>query len=64
MSRNPEKSQSRPKSTVLAKLIETKSRLTFWNCRDFLDRRDWLFFGVEIESLDRDHVETDRDPQG
>jgi hypothetical protein len=40
------------------------SRLTFWNCWDFLDRRDWLFFGVKIESLDRDHVETNRDPQG
>jgi hypothetical protein len=25
------------------------SRLTFWNCRDFLGRWDWLFFGVEIE---------------
>ncbi len=44
--------------------ISQSSRLTFWNCRDFLDRRDLLFFGVEIESLDRDHVETNRDPQG
>ncbi len=58
--KNLDKSRSRPKSTVLAKLIETKSRLTFWNCqdfldhRDFLDRRDWPFFGVE----------TNRDPQG
>ncbi len=43
--------------------ISWSSRLTFWNCRDFLGRRDWLFFGVEIESLDRDHVETNRDPQ-
>jgi hypothetical protein len=30
------------------------SRLIFWNCRDFLDRQDWPFFGVKIESLDRD----------
>jgi hypothetical protein len=29
--------------------ISRSSRLTFWNCRDFLDRRDWYFFGVEIE---------------
>ncbi len=43
--------------------ISRSSSLTFWNCRDFLGRRDWLFFGVEIESLDRDHVETNRDPQ-
>jgi hypothetical protein len=32
------------------------SRLTFFWCQDFLDRRDWLFFGVEIESLDRDTI--------
>jgi hypothetical protein len=29
--------------------ISRSSRLTFWNCRDFLDRRDWYFLGVEIE---------------
>ncbi len=34
--------------------ISWSSRLTFWNCQDFLDRQDWLFFGVE----------TNRDPQG
>ena len=52
-------------STDFSILIEISrsSRLTFWNCRDFLGRRDRLFFGVEIESLDRDHVETNRDPQ-
>jgi hypothetical protein len=33
------------------------------DCQDFLDRWDWLFFGVEIESLDRDHVEKNWDPQ-
>ncbi len=37
-------------------------RLTFKNRRDFPSRRDWLFFGVEIESLDRDHVDTNWDP--
>ena len=31
--------------------------------QDFLDRRDLLFASVAIESLDRDHVETNRDPQ-
>ena len=29
--------------------ISRSSRLTFSNCRDFLDRRDWYFLGVEIE---------------
>jgi hypothetical protein len=43
--------------------ISRSSRLTFENRRDYPSRRDWLFFGVEIESLDRDHVETNRDPQ-
>ena len=71
-----EKSRSRLKSTGLANLIETKSRnldldqdfsiieTNFLNCQDFLDRRDWYFFGVEITSRSRrDHVETNRDPQ-
>ncbi len=49
----------------------------FLNCRENLDCRDVVFqtvqkistvetdfFCVEIESLDRDHVETNQDPQG
>ncbi len=44
--------------------IYRSSRLTFWRCQDFLDCRDSLFDDVEIESLDWDHVETNRDPQG
>jgi hypothetical protein len=56
MSRNAEIFRSRRKSR--------SSRLTFWRCRDFLDCRDSLFGNVEIESLDRDHVETNWDPQG
>ena len=43
--------------------ISRSSRLTFWRCRDFLNCRDSLFDNVEIESLDQDHVETNRDPQ-
>ncbi len=43
--------------------ISWSSRLTFENRQDYPSRRDWYFFGVEIESLDRDHVETNRDPQ-
>ncbi len=46
------------------KIIETSrlSRLRFWKCRDFLDCWDQPFSIVKIESLDRDHVETNRDP--
>ncbi len=47
---------------VLANLIETKSRLTFENRQDYPSRQDWYFFGFEIDSLDRDHVEKNRDP--
>jgi hypothetical protein len=36
--------------------IETKSR--------YLDCRDWLSASVEIKSLDRDTIKTNRDPQG
>ncbi len=42
--------------------ISRSSRLTFWNCRDFLDCWDQPFSSVEIGSLNRDHVETNRDP--
>jgi hypothetical protein len=38
-------------------------RQAFWNCLDFLGRRDLLFASVKIERLDRDHVETNQDPQ-
>jgi hypothetical protein len=46
--------------------IETSQllRQAFWNCRDCLDRLFLLFSSVEIESLDRGHVETNRDPPG
>ena len=41
--------------------ISQLSRLTFWNCRDFLDRRDWLFSvsrsRVSIETTSR-QIET------
>ncbi len=40
--------------------ISRSSRLTFENRWDYPSRRDWHFFGVEIESLNRDHVETPR----
>ncbi len=43
--------------------IPRSSRLTFENRRDYPSRRDWYFFGVEIKSLNRDHVETNWDPQ-
>ncbi len=33
------------------------SRLTFWNCQDFLDRWDWPFFGIEIAIFST--IETD-----
>ncbi len=60
------KSRSRPKSTILAELIEISqlSRLTFENRRDCPSCRDHLLKTVEIESLNRYHVETNRDPQG
>ncbi len=38
------------------------SRLTFWKCWDFLNCRDLLFASVEIETLDRDHVDTNQGP--
>ena len=46
-------------------LIETSqsSRQAFWSCQDFLDRQDKLFDSVQIKSLDRDHLKTNRDPQ-
>ncbi len=40
----------------------SRSRPIFWKCRDFLDCWDQSFSSVEIESLDRDHVETNQDP--
>jgi hypothetical protein len=45
--------------------IETSwsSTQAFWNCRDFLNRWDLLSASVKIESLDRDHVKTNWDPQ-
>jgi hypothetical protein len=43
--------------------ISRSSRLTFWKCRDFLNSRDQLSASVEIESLDRDTIETNWDPQ-
>ncbi len=57
LSRNAENFRSR-------RISRSRSRLTFWRCWDFLECRDSLFDDVEIESLDRDHFETNRDPQG
>ncbi len=44
--------------------ISRSSRLTFWKCQDFLDCRDQLSASVEIESHNRDTIETNQDPQG
>jgi hypothetical protein len=44
--------------------ISRLSRLTFENCRDCPSCRDQLLKTVLIESLDWDHVKTNRDPQG
>ncbi len=45
--------------------IETSqlSRLWFWKCQDFLNCRDRPFSSIKIESIDRDHVNTNRDSQ-
>ncbi len=51
--RSRRNSWSRSRFSGLDVDVETKSRLTFWRCRDFLDCRDSLF----------DDVETNRDPQ-
>ncbi len=45
-------------------LVFELSRCRFSNCRKNLDCRDVLFQTVEIETLDRDTIETNRDPQG
>jgi hypothetical protein len=42
--------------------VETKSRLTFENRRDYPSRRDWYFFGVEIESRSRPRRDKSRPP--
>jgi hypothetical protein len=39
------------------------SRCLLSSCQDFLDCQDVLVESVEIETLDRDHVKTDRNPQ-
>jgi hypothetical protein len=41
--------------------ISWSSRPTFGKCWDFLNCRDLLFVSVEIKSLDRDTIETNRD---
>ena len=46
----------------LSRLVSTVE-IGFSNCPENLDCRDQLSASVEIESLDRDHVETNRDPQ-
>ncbi len=43
--------------------ISRLSRQTFWKSQDFLNCRDKLFDNVEIETLNQNHVETNRDPQ-
>ena len=46
-------------------LIETSqsSKQAFWKCRDFLYCQDQLSASVEIESLNRDTIKTNWDPQ-
>ena len=70
-----EKSRSWLKSKALAKLIETKSRnldldqdfsiveTNFWKPSRFSRPSRLVFFGRRDRDLDRDHVETNRDPQ-
>jgi hypothetical protein len=41
--------------------ISQLSRRTFWPCQDFLNSQDALFDDVEIETLNRDMIETNRD---
>ncbi len=43
--------------------ISRSSRLTFCRCWDFLNCWNLPFPSVKIETLDRDHVETNQDPQ-
>jgi hypothetical protein len=43
--------------------ISQLSRQRFWKFRDFFDCGDLIFDSVEIESLDQDTIETNRDPQ-
>jgi hypothetical protein len=70
-----EKSRSRLKSTVLANLIETKSRYldldrdfsivetNFWKPSRLSITSRLILFWRRDRDLDRDHVETNRDPQ-
>ena len=70
-----EKSRSRPKSTVLAKLIETKSRFlnldrdisivetNFLKLSRFSLPLRLILFWRRDRDLDQDHVETNQDPQ-
>ena len=70
-----EKSRSRLKSKVLANLIETKSRnldldrdfsileTNFCKPSRFSRPSRLIFFGRRDRDLDRDHVETNQDPQ-
>ena len=70
-----EKSRSRLKSKALTKLIETKSRnldldrdfsiveTNFWKPSRFSRPSRLILFGRRDRDLDRDHVETNRDPQ-
>jgi hypothetical protein len=53
-----DKSQSWSRSTV-----ETKSRNLNLNCQDQLFESVQIFPTVEIESLDWDTIDTNRDPQ-
>jgi hypothetical protein len=41
--------------------ISGQSRRPFSKCWDFLDMSRQAFWNVDIESLDQDHVETNRD---
>jgi hypothetical protein len=68
-------SQSRSRHLGLESGVETKSRFlnldrnfsivetSFLKVSRFSQLSRQAFFGVEIESLDRDHVETNQDPQ-
>jgi hypothetical protein len=56
LSRNYEISRSR-------RISRSRSRQSFWKCWHFLNCRDKLFDDVEIETLYRDHIKTNWDPQ-
>jgi hypothetical protein len=51
------------REALISTEISQLSRRTFWPCQNFLDSQDAPFDDVEIETLNRDMIETNRDPQ-